>query len=177
LPDAEEEIKETGIPVFRADVIYRVLEDYSRWVEAQRSAGVKAEMELLIRPGKMKILKGFVFRRNDPAIVGVEVLEGTIKPKYPVINSSGKRVGTVLRVQDQGKDVPEVGAGKQVAVSIDKPIVGRHIFEGDVLYIDVPAKHAKTLSSKFRDYLSPGELALLDELANIAAKNPSGAMA
>src|SRR6266702_1083574 len=177
LPDAEEEIKETGIPVFRADIIYRVLEDYSRWVEAQRSAGVKAEMELLIRPGKMKILKGFVFRRNDPAIVGVEVLEGTIKPKYPVINSSGKRLGTVLRVQDQGKDVPEVGAGKQVAVSIDKPIVGRHIFEGDILYIDVPAKHAKTLSSKFRDYLSPAELVLLDELANIAAKNPSGAMA
>ena len=177
LPDAEEEIKETGIPVFRADIIYRVLEDYSRWVEAQRSAGVKAEMELLIRPGKMKILKGFVFRRNDPAIVGVEVLEGTIKPKYPVINSSGKRIGVVLRVQDQGKDVPEVGAGKQVAVSIDKPIVGRHIFEGDVLYIDVPTKHAKTLSSKFRDYLSPAELALLDELANIAAKNPSGPMA
>jgi len=176
LPDAEEEVKESGIPVFRADIIYRVLEDYSRWVEVQRSAGVKAEMELLIRPGKMKILKGFVFRRNDPAIVGVEVLEGTIKPKYPVINSSGKRVGIVLRVQDQGKDVPEVGAGKQVAVSIDKPIVGRHIFEGDVLYIDVPVKHAKTLSTKFRDYLSPAELALLDELANIAAKNLSGAV-
>jgi translation initiation factor 5B len=177
LPDAEEEIKEAGIPVFRGDIIYRVLEDYSRWVEAKRSAGVKAEMELLIRPGKMKILKGFVFRRNDPAIVGVEVLEGIIKPKYPVINSSGKRIGTVLRVQDQGKELQEVGAGKQVAVSIDKPIVGRHIFEGDVLYIDVPPKHARTLSSKFRDYLSPAELALLDELANLAAKNASGAMA
>ncbi|HEX9240527.1 MAG TPA: translation initiation factor IF-2, partial [Candidatus Bathyarchaeia archaeon] len=174
LPDAEQEIKETGIPVFRGDIIYRVLEDYSRWVEAQRAAGVKAEMELLIRPGKMKILKGFVFRRNDPAIVGVEVLEGIVRPKYPVINGSGKRVGIVLRVQDQGKDVPEVGAGKQVAVSIDKPIVGRHIFEGDILYVDVPPKHAKTLSSKFRDYLSPGELGLLEELASISAKNALG---
>jgi translation initiation factor 5B len=176
LPDAEQEIKETGIPVFRGDIIYRVLEDYSRWVEAQRAAGVKAEMELLIRPGKMKILKGFVFRRNDPAIVGVEVLEGIVRPKYPVINGSGKRIGVVLRVQDQGKDVAEVGAGKQVAVSIDKPVVGRHIFEGDILYIDVPAKHAKTLSSKFRDYLSPAELALLDELANLSARNASGAV-
>ena len=174
LPDAEEEIKETGIPVFRGDIIYRVLEDYSRWVEAERSAGVKAEMELLIRPGKMKILKGFVFRRNDPAIVGVEILEGIVKPKYPVINSTGKRIGVVLRVQDQGKDVPEVGAGKQVAVSIDKPIVGRHVFEGDILYVDVPPKHAKTLASKFRDHLSPGELALLDELASISAKNAMG---
>ncbi len=156
LPDAEQEIKETGIPVFRGDIIF------------------KAEMELLIRPGKMKILKGFVFRRNDPAIVGVEVLEGIVRPKYPVINGSGKRIGVVLRVQDQGKDVAEVGAGKQVAVSIDKPIVGRHIFEGDILYVDVPPKHAKTLSSKFRDYLSPGELGLLEELASISAKNALG---
>ena len=131
-------------------------------------------MELLIRPGKMKILKGFVFRRNDPAIVGVEILEGIVKPKYPVINSSGKRIGIVLRVQDQGKDVTEAVKGKQVAVSIDKPIVGRHIFEGDVLYVDVPVKHATTLSSKFRDHLSSGELALLDELASISAKNALG---
>jgi translation initiation factor 5B len=171
LPDAEQEIKETAIPVFTGDIIYRVLEDYSRWVETQRAAGVKAEMELLIRPGKMKILKGFVFRRNDPAIVGVEVLDGIIKPKYPVVNNNGKRIGTLLRVQDQGKDVPEAGEGKQVAVSIDKPIVGRHIFEGDILYIDVPPNHARTLSSKFRDYLSPKELALLDELASLPAKN------
>jgi translation initiation factor 5B len=174
LPDAEQEIKDQAIPVFRGDIIYRVLEDYSRWVEAQRSAGVKAEMELLIRPGKMKILKGFVFRRNDPAIVGVEILDGIIKPKYPVINGEGKRIGTVLRVQDQGKDVQEVGAGKQVAVSIDKPIVGRHIFEGDILYVDVPPNHARTLSSKFKDYLSPKELALLDELAGLTAKNQLG---
>ncbi len=173
LPDADQEIKETGIQVFKGDIIYRVLEDYTRWVDAQRTAGAKAEMALLIRPGKMRILKGFVFRRNDPAIVGVEILEGIVKPKYPVINSDGKRIGTVLRVQDQGKDVPEVGAGKQVAVSIDKPIVGRHIFEGDVLYIDVPPKHAKTLTSKFKEYLAPSELALLDELANLATKNPS----
>jgi translation initiation factor 5B len=165
LPDAEEEITISGIPVFKGDIIYRVLEDYSRWVETQKTAGVKAEMELLIRPGKIRLLKGFVFRRNDPAIVGVEVLDGSIRPKYPLVNSSGKRVGMVLRLQDQGKDVGEAGAGKQVAVSIDKPTVGRHIFEGDILYVDVPPHHSKVLTTKFKDYLSPREIALLEELA------------
>ena len=167
LPDAEEEVKNSGIPVFRGDVIYHVLEEYTRWVEAQRSAGVKAEMDLLIRPGKARLLKGFVFRRSDPAIVGVEVLEGMIKAKYPLVNSEGKRVGIVLRIQDQGKDVGEASAGKQVAVSIDKPMVGRHIFEGDVLYVDVPLQHARALATKFKDHVSPRELALLDELAGL----------
>ena len=167
--DAEEEIALSKIPVFKGDVLYHVLEEYSRWVEAQRLAGAKAEMDLLIRPGKIKLLKGFVFRRSDPAIVGVEVLDGIIKPKYPLINSRGQRIGQVVRIQDQGKDVGEAGAGKQVAVSIDKPMVGRQINEGDVLYVDVPVQHARVLSSKFKDYLSPGELALLSEMATLTS--------
>jgi len=74
-------------------------------------------------------------------------------------------------VQDQGKDVPEAGVGKQVAVSIDKPTVGRHIFEGEVLYVDVPLQHVKILSSKFKDYLSPGEVALLSEIMGLGKQS------
>src|SRR5260370_2258784 len=112
-------------------------------------------VDILIRPGKIKVVKGCVFRRKDPAIVGVEVLDGIIKPKYPLINSSGRRIGQVVGIQDQGKAVGEAGAGKQVAVSIDKPMVGRQIFEGDVLYVGVPTQHARGLSSKVRDELKP----------------------
>jgi translation initiation factor 5B len=177
LPDAEEEIAISKIPVFKGDVLYHVLEEYSRWVETQKIAGAKAEMDLLIRPGKIKLLKGFVFRRNDPAIVGVEVLDGIIKPKYPLINISGRRIGQVIGIQDQGKAVEEAGAGKQVAVSIDKPVVGRQIFEGDVLYVDVPTQHARVLSSKFRDYLKPSELALLEEVAAVMTAKASGTAA
>lgn len=175
LPDAEVELSVSGIPVFKGDIIYHVLEEYTRWVDAQKSAGVKAEMDLLIRPGKIRLLKGFVFRRSDPAIVGVEVLDGLIRPRYPLVNGSGKRVGVVLRIQDQGKDVGEAGVGKEVAVSIDKPMVGRHIFEGDVLYVEVPPQHVRALSTKFKDYLSPREVALLEELASLG-KTVQGAV-
>ena len=171
LPDAEEEATATSIQIFRGNIIYHVLEDYSRWVTAQRSAGVKAEMDLLIRPGKIRILRGNVFRRSDPAIVGVEILEGVVRPKYPLVNEDRKRIGTIVHVQDQGKDVPEAGVGKQVAVSIDKPTVGRHIFEGEVLYVDVPPQHVKILSSKFKDYLSPGEVALLSEIMGLGKQS------
>jgi len=177
LPDAEEEIALSKIPIFQGDVLYHVLEEYSRWVEAQRLAGAKAEMDLLIRPGKIKLLKGgFVFRRSDPAIVGVEVLDGIIKPKYPLINSKGQRIGQIVRIQDQGKDVGEAGAGKQVAVSIDKPMVGRQINEGDVLYVDVPVQHVRVLSSKFKDYLTPRELALLIEMATLTTGSTSSSV-
>lgn len=170
LPDAQEEITNSKIPVFRGDIIYSVLEEYSRWVQTEKSSGVKAEMNLLIRPGKIRLLKGFVFRRSDPAIVGVEILDGVIRPKYPLVNESGRLVGVILRVQDQGKDVDEAKAGKQVAVSIDKPTVGRHIFEGDTLYVQVPPQHARLLSTKYKEYLSPKELAVLEELTTLGSK-------
>ena len=170
LPDAEEEVKLSNIPIFRGDIIYHVLEEYTRWVEEQKSAGVKAEMNLLTRPGKVRLLKGFVFRRSGPAIVGVEILEGIIKAKYPLVNSEGKRIGTIQRIQDQGKDVGEAVSGKQVAVSIDKPMVGRHIFEGDVLYVDVPPQHVRVLMTKFKDHVSPRELRLLEELTALGKK-------
>ena len=174
LPDAEEELSTSKIPIFKGDIIYHVLEEYTRWVSAQKLAGAKAEMDLLIRPGKIKLLKGFVFRRSDPAIVGVDVLVGIIKPKYPLLDANGRRIGTVLRIQDQGKDVVEAGVGKQVAVSIDKPMVGRQISEGDTLYVDVPPQHARVLSSKFTDYLTPNEIELLAETATLSSARVSG---
>ena len=174
LPDAEEELSTSKIPIFKGDIIYHVLEEYTRWVSAQKLAGAKAEMDLLIRPGKIRLLKGFVFRRSDPAIVGVDVLVGIIKPKYPLLDANGRRIGTVLRIQDQGKDVVEAGVGKQVAVSIDKPMVGRQISEGDTLYVDVPPQHARALSSKFTDYLTPNEIELLAETATLSSARVSG---
>jgi translation initiation factor 5B len=56
-------------------------------------------------------------------------------------------------------------------------MVGRQINEGDVLYVDVPVQHARVLSSKFRDYLTPGELALLSEMVGLASSGQSTTVA
>src|SRR5256885_9243192 len=141
LPDAEEEIALSKIPVFKGDVLYHVLEEYSRWVDAQRLAGAKAEMDLLIRPGKIKLLKGFVFRRSDPAIVGVEVLDGIIKPKYPLINSSGRRIGQVVRIQDHGKDVGEACSRAKTARGFRTPNRNH-----STVFMRILIRHASTVT-------------------------------
>jgi translation initiation factor 5B len=153
LPDAAEEAKGANIPIFRSDIIYHMLEDYLRWSEEQRTAGAKAELDLLVRPCKAKVLTGFIFRRSNPAIVGVEIVTGRIKAKAPLISNSGKKLGEVQRIQDQGKDLSEATAKMQVAVSIEKGVVGRNLNEGDILYADVPERHLKVFLTKF-----PGEL-------------------
>jgi len=177
LSDAEDEAKKADIPVFRADIIYHLIEDYSRWVDKERAAGIKAELDRLIRPGRMKILPGCIFRRSKPAIVGVEVTAGRVKPRYPLILEDGRQVGEIQRIQDKGKDIGEASAGMQVAISIEKAIVGRHISEGDILMVSVPEKHVKVLLAKFKEQMSLDEIELLNTLTQVMRKeNPLWAM-
>ena len=173
LPDAEEEAKVGGIPIFRSDIIYHMIEDYLRWSEEQRAAGVKAELDVLIRPCKAKVLPGFIFRRSKPAIVGVEILTGRLRPKSPVIAVSGKKLGEVQRMQDKGNDIQEAAVGMQVAVSIEDGVVGRNISEGDIIYADVPERNLKTLIAKFPSELTEADQETIKELIQLKRReNP-----
>lgn len=171
LPDAEEEAKNTGVQIFREKIIYHLIDNYISWLKAQREAKLSAEFEKLVKPGKIRILEGYVFRRAKPAIVGVEVLAGRIKPKYTLLRAEdGEEVGEIQQIQEKGKALPEAKQGMQVAISLDKPMVGRHIFENDILYVKVPEQHAKALLKDFADRLTPDEQEALNEYVNLMRK-------
>jgi len=173
LPDAEEEAKIRGIPLFCNNIIYHLIDDYLRWLEKKKAEIERGEFERLVKPAKIKILPGYIFRRAKPAIVGVEVLAGTIKPRLHLIREDGKEIGEILQIQDRGKAIPKADKGSQVAISIDKPVVGRHIDEGDILYVNVPEAHARQLFSKFMERLSSDEIECLNEIAEImSTKKP-----
>jgi translation initiation factor 5B len=173
LPDAVEESKSASVPIFQSDIIYHMMEDYLRWNEEQRSAGVKAELDALVRPCKAKILPGFIFRRSKPAIVGLEIVSGRLKPKFPLISAAGKKLGLVQRIQDQGKDIQEATVGAQVAVSIEDGVVGRNISEGDTILTDVPERNLKTLLTKFPSELAESDHETIKELIQLKRReNP-----
>jgi translation initiation factor 5B len=116
-------------------------------------------------------MEGYVFRRAKPAIVGVEVLAGKIKPKYTLIRAEdGEEVGEIQQIQEKGKALSEASKGMQVAISLDKPMVGRHIFEKDILYVKVPEQHAKALQTMFMEKLTAEEQEALNEYINIMKK-------
>jgi translation initiation factor 5B len=167
LPDAEEEATNRKIPIFRHNIIYHLIDDYTKWFKAEQKARLQKQLDLLIKPGKIRILPGYVFRRAKPAIVGVEVLSGQIRPKYTLINEKGEEVGEILQIQDEGQVVSEAKTGMEVAISLDKVIVGRNIFEKDTLYVKMPESHAKALLTKFQDNLSLEDLSALNDLVEL----------
>jgi translation initiation factor 5B len=170
LPDAQAEAEREGVEIIKDDVIYRLLEQYENWVKKKREEVRANRLQGFIRPGKIVIKPGYVFRRSDPAIVGIDVLGGVIRTRMPLMNKEGKPVGVIRELQKDKKSVPEAKLGDELAVSIDGPMVGRHIQEGDVLYTDVPRDHVLALKRDLRDLLSGDELSVLDEIIAIKQK-------
>jgi translation initiation factor 5B len=171
LPDAEEEAAAKGVRIFRDSVIYHVIENYLSWFKSQREKELAQDFDVLVKPGKVRILEGYVFRRAKPAIFGVEILAGKISPKHALIRAEdGEEVGEISQIQDKGKALPEAEKGMQVAISLEKPIVGRHVFEKDTLYVKVPEQHARVLVSTFMDRLTMEEQEALSEYLEIMRK-------
>ncbi len=171
LPDAKEAAEMSNVRLFVNDVIYGLIDEYQTWAEKQKTLYGKKRYETIVRPGKFKILPGYVFRQNKPAIVGIQVLGGTLRNGVSLVREDGVRVGTLKGMQDRGENVSEIGAGKEVAVSIDGPTVGRQINEGDVLYVDVPEKHAKVTEQELYDALDQSDRLMLDEFLTIKRKD------
>ncbi|MCX6656942.1 MAG: translation initiation factor IF-2, partial [Candidatus Bathyarchaeota archaeon] len=148
LPDAETEAEEQRVKIFKNDIIYNLMEDYINWMEGEREAKARKEFETLVQPAKIQILDGFIFRRAKPAIFGVRVEAGVLIPNVVMVNRENEGLGRLTQIQDQGTAIGKAEEGKEVAVSMPAPIVGRHIKERDVLYVDVPEKDARALRNK-----------------------------
>ncbi len=169
--DAEEIIKTQGIKVFSGNIIYRLVEDYIEWVNEEKKREKERELDRLVRPGKIRVIPGYIFRRSDPAIVGIEVLGGVIKPGYPLMRYDGRSLGHIMQIQDAGKPVQIARTGMSVAISIRGDIlVGRHIDEGDIIYTDIPESHVEELVNKFSQDLSDDELLTLKEIVEVKRK-------
>lgn len=167
LPDAEEEARIRNVPIFNERTIYSLIDDYLQWLKQEDEARLDEEFKRLVKPAKVKFLPGYVFRKAKPAVIGVEILAGKIIPKHVLVKEDGRKVGEVLQIQDKGKSASEANIGSQVAVSLGKAVVGRHIHEGEIFYVKVPESHAKLLLTKFEDRLMFEEVEVLKEFIEI----------
>jgi translation initiation factor 5B len=164
--EIEDFAAEMGVELFMNEVIYRLYDEYYAWLIVKREQAKAESLGAIIRPGKIELMPDYVFRHNNPAVVGVKV-HGVIKPKTGLVNELGKRVGTILQIQDRSVSIDEATDGMEVAVSIRGPTIGRQVKDDEILYIDVPDKHILAIRKKFIDDLSPAEKTVLEELTTI----------
>ncbi len=130
--NALKEAKDKSIKILQSNIIYKLIEDLDAFTKEQSEKARKEKLSSITFPATIKILPGHTFRASNPAIVGVEVLSGLIKPGYR-LQKKGKEIGEIKTIQSEKATLTEAKIGEKVAVSIDNAVVGRHIKEGDEL--------------------------------------------
>jgi translation initiation factor 5B len=167
LPEAMNEAQISGVPLFENNIVYHLIEEYDEWLKKEREAKVRRELDSLVRPGKIRVLRGFIFRKSKPAIFGVDVLSGKIKTGYSLIGMDGKVIGEIQQIQDKSENIQEALMGQRIAISVKGPTAGRNFNESDILYVAVPQNHLRELKLKYGSILSSDEIDILNELIHI----------
>jgi translation initiation factor 5B len=147
LPDAGPNPGE-DVKVFRGEVMYRILEEYEAWRKERTQAIASRRRLELIHPAKFKVLPGFVFRASKPAIVGIQVLAGQLRPGVRVMRSDGTEVAVLKSLQRESESVKEAAEGAELAASLDGAVIGRNLREGDVLYVSMPEAAVRALKNQ-----------------------------
>ena len=160
---AEQEARKRNVTIFANDVVYRLLEDYDKWIFEEHEKEKKEKLSAVVLPAKFEILQGTIFRHSGPAIFGVRILEGKVRKGIRVMNEKGEILGRVLGLQNENKPIEEAKKGMEVAISIDDAVVGRSVFEKDELYSYIPSTHFSQLAT-LGDSLSSAEMELVEEI-------------
>ena len=162
--DAQAELEAQNVRVFSNAVVYRLIEEYIEWKEEsqrQSEADKRAEFPF---PAKIKILPNHVFRASKPAIVGIRVLAGRVRPGLKLIGEDGRPLGKIRSLRDGEDPVKEAKQGDEVACAIDDITIGRQADEDDVMYVDLLASSVK----EFPKYgITADEQQVLDEVVRI----------
>jgi translation initiation factor 5B len=164
LPDAVPESLRDQVKIFSGEVMYQLLEEYAKWRD-ERLRSIEAEQRLeIVHPAKIQVLPGFVFRRSKPAVVGIKVLSGRVRPGVRLMSIRGEEIGVLRSLQRENESVKEADEGMELAASIEGATVGRTLQEGDVLYVTIPEASARALRDR---PLSDAERTVLDEVVRL----------
>jgi len=121
-----------------------------------------------------------VFMKKDPIVLGVDVVEGSLRMGTPIAAMKKNAVtgemepvllGRVTSIQLSHKNIPIAKKGSpSVAVKIEgpnQPMYGRHLDEKDVLYSHISRVTIDTLKKFYRDEVAKDDWHLLVSLKKV----------
>lgn len=168
--EAEEMAYIEGIEIFSDPIIYRMIDAFLEWSNDLVTKASAENLAELPRPTKLEHIPEYVFRISKPMVVGVRILSGELKVKDVLINEDNQRVGTVHQIKYQNEFVQSAKIEQEVSLAVRGPTFGRQVKKGQTLYVDLRAKHANKLLTKYSDQLSPAEKKTISELEKLKKK-------
>ncbi|MDD4353153.1 MAG: translation initiation factor IF-2, partial [Candidatus Nanoarchaeia archaeon] len=164
---------ENDIKIVNSNIIYHLLDKYNEWKNFKMEEKKRIELNTVVLPGKIQVMRDFVFRKSKPAVVGVNILSGSLKPGVQIMKENGKIIGTVKQLQNQNITINLAKTGDKIACSIDDATYERDFSDNEILYTYIPEKDYLKIKKGLASFLSKSEIELLKEIAAMQRKaNP-----
>ncbi|MEM0480722.1 MAG: translation initiation factor IF-2 [Candidatus Aenigmatarchaeota archaeon] len=163
--ETKEKIKSLNAKIFSGNVIYRIFEEYENFLKEIEKYEAEIALKNVTRPVKIKILQGYIFRRSNPAIFGIEVIKGCLQ-KNSKLKIDNKILGNVLDIQKEKMSIDKIFTNERAAISMDIEI-GKDCKENDILISHLEKNDIEVLL-KYKKYLTQDEIELLKEFQIIA---------
>lgn len=118
--EAKEMAEENHVKIFSAEIIYHLFDQFTAYMNNLREARKTEASNVVVFPCVLKILPQYVFNKKDPIVLGVEVVEGTLRINTPlcVPGLGPLDVGRVTQIHNNHKPVLVGKKGTQVSISI-----------------------------------------------------------
>jgi len=158
-----------NIKIITEEVIYKLTENLVEFREEKAREIEKRRLMELSIICKLKILPQYIFRNSNPAIFGVKIDGGKLRPDSVFIDEAGGKIGKIKKIHSENKSVEEAFENQEVAVSIPGVNFERRLKDVNSLYSDLGEKQFKNFK-KNKDLLSQSEIKVLQEIAEIKRK-------
>ena len=160
-----------GVRIITDNVIYSIIEKLQDWRKEEKERLENSVLENVTKPCKLLLIKGYVFRQSNPAIIGTEILLGKLRVETPLMKD-GNELTSVKEIKLDQKNVSEALKDQKVSVAYEGITVGRQVREEDFLYSAVSENDYRRLK-ELKQYLSEDEKQALREIAAMMRrKNP-----
>lgn len=83
-PNGAQMAKELGVRIFSADIIYHLFDQFTNYIKELRDKDTEIKRKEAIFPCIIRIIPQYIFNRSNPIVVGVDVVEGILRPGTPL---------------------------------------------------------------------------------------------
>ena len=172
--DARSNAESSGVKVIEKKIIYEIVDQYKEYMAETDKNKREAALGKMVMPAMIRTLQNSCFRISHPAIFGIEVMAGTIRPGCPMINENGETIGKIKGIQNDKSSLQEAKQGENVAISMDEPTFGRQVKENEELYTRVRTQDAYLLLGELSNLINNEERRVLEKIMEIRRRNREG---
>lgn len=166
LEEDAKEILDEKVKILEEEVVYKLIDNLTEYRREKINEIEKKRLMGMTAICKLNILHQHVFRNSNPAIFGVKIEAGKLIKNLNLIDETGEKVGKVKNIQSENKSVQESKEGAEVAMSISGINFERVLGDRNFLYTDISEFQFRNFK-KNKDLLSPGEMKILQEIADM----------